>query len=181
MAKQYHVESLGVFGSYVRNEQKADSDLDLLVTFSKTPGLLRFIELENHLSDLLGIKVDLVMKDALKPNIGKHILREVVPVQKAELDKQLRVRKATPLEDYKMLIEFEDGSQKEIDLEPFLHGQIFEPIRNNLKMFQDVRIEGGTIAWANGVDIDPDVLYYDLKPALMEEAEVVWARPFLHN
>jgi hypothetical protein len=80
LAKQYHVESLGLFGSYVRNEQKADSDLDLLVTFSKTPGLLRFIELENHLSDLLNVKVDLVMKDALKPNIGKHILREVVPV-----------------------------------------------------------------------------------------------------
>ena len=80
LAKQYHVESLGIFGSYVRNEQKADSDLDLLVTFSQTPGLLRFIELENHLSDLLNVKVDLVMKDALKPNIGKHILREVVPV-----------------------------------------------------------------------------------------------------
>jgi hypothetical protein len=80
LAKQYHVESLGIFGSYVRNEQKADSDLDLLVTFSQTPGLLRFIELENHLSDLLNVKVDLVMKDALKPNIGKHILLEVVPV-----------------------------------------------------------------------------------------------------
>ena len=80
LAKQYHVESLGIFGSYVRNEQEADSDLDLLVTFSKTPGLLRFIELENHISDLLNVKVDLVMKDALKPNTGKHILREVVPV-----------------------------------------------------------------------------------------------------
>ena len=80
LAEQYHVESLGVFGSYVRNEQRADSELDLLVTFSQTPGLLRFIELENHLSDLLNVKVDLVMKDALKPNIGKHILREVVPV-----------------------------------------------------------------------------------------------------
>jgi predicted nucleotidyltransferase len=80
LAKQYHVESLGIFGSYVRNEQEADSDLDLLVTFSQTPGLLRFIELENHLSDLLNVKVDLVMKDALKSNIGKYILREVIPV-----------------------------------------------------------------------------------------------------
>jgi predicted nucleotidyltransferase len=80
LAKQYHVESLGIFGSYVRDEQEADSDLDLLVTFSQTPGLLRFIKLENHLSDLLNVKVDLVMKDTLKPNIGKHILREVVPV-----------------------------------------------------------------------------------------------------
>jgi predicted nucleotidyltransferase len=80
LAKQYHVESLGIFGSYVRNEQEAESDLDLLVTFSQTPSLLRFIELEHHLSDLLNVKVDLVMKDTLKPNIGKHILREVVPV-----------------------------------------------------------------------------------------------------
>ena len=88
------------------------------------------------------------------------------------LDKRVRVRKATPLENFEMLIEFEDGLQKEIDLEPFLHGQIFEPIRNNLKLFQDVRIEGGTIAWVNGADIDPDVLYYDLKPAWMEEREI---------
>jgi predicted nucleotidyltransferase len=74
------METLGVFGSYARDEQKSTSGLDLLVTFSKTPGLLRFIELENHLSDLLDVKVDLVMKATLKPNIGKHILREVVPV-----------------------------------------------------------------------------------------------------
>ena len=88
------------------------------------------------------------------------------------LGKRVRVSKATPLEVYKMLIEFEDGSQKEIDLELFLHGQIFEPIRNDPKMFRDVRIEGGTIAWANGADIDPDVLYYNLKPAWMEEREI---------
>ena len=87
------------------------------------------------------------------------------------LDKRVRVRKATPLEDFEMLIEFEDGSQKKIDLEPFLHGEIFEPIRKNPKMFQDVRIEGGTIAWANGADIDPDVLYYDLKPARTDKLE----------
>jgi hypothetical protein len=87
------------------------------------------------------------------------------------LDKRVRVRKATPLEDFEMLIEFEDGSQKKIDFEPFLHGEIFEPIRNNRKMFQDVRIEGGTIAWANGADIDPDVLYYDLKPARTDKLE----------
>jgi predicted nucleotidyltransferase len=77
---QYHVASLGMFGSYVRDEQHEGSDLDLLVTFSKTPGLLLYIELENYLSDLLGVKVDLVMKDALKPNIGERILREVVPI-----------------------------------------------------------------------------------------------------
>ncbi len=49
-------------------------------TFDKTPDLLRYISLENHLSDLLGVKVDLVMKSALKPRIGQNILREAVPV-----------------------------------------------------------------------------------------------------
>jgi len=74
------VETIEVFGSYVRAEQRNDSDLDVLVTFRDAPSLLTFIELENYLSDTLGIKVDLVMKDSLKPKIGEHILREAVPV-----------------------------------------------------------------------------------------------------
>lgn len=74
------MRSLEVFGSYVRDEQTPESDLDVLVTFDKVPGLLGYISLENHLSDLLGIKVDLVMKSALKPRIGQNILREAVPV-----------------------------------------------------------------------------------------------------
>lgn len=80
LAEKYHVRSLEVFGSYVRDEQSAESDLDVLVTFDKTPGLLQYVALENHLSDLLGVKVDLVMKSALKPRIGQNILREAVPV-----------------------------------------------------------------------------------------------------
>jgi len=78
LAERYHVESLGVFGSYVRREQRPDSDLDLLVTFYEPLSLLEFIELENYLTDVLGVKVDLVMKDALKLRIGSHILNEVV-------------------------------------------------------------------------------------------------------
>ena len=58
-----------------------------------------------------------------------------------------------------------------MDLKPFLHGPIFEPIRNDPAMFRDVRIEGGTVAWANGADIDPDVLYYGLTSAWMEETK----------
>ncbi len=73
----YGVKRLGVFGSYVRNEQKKNSDVDVLVEFSQPPGLFKFIELENHLSDKLGVKVDLVMKSALKPYIGEVILKEV--------------------------------------------------------------------------------------------------------
>jgi hypothetical protein len=77
---KYQVESLGVFGSYARQEQSDESDLDLLVTFTEPPGLLKFIELENYLSDRLGVQVDLVMKDSLKPAIGEVILREVILV-----------------------------------------------------------------------------------------------------
>jgi uncharacterized protein len=77
---KYHVETLEVFGSYVRAEQQLTSDLDLLVTFSQLPGLLKFIELENYLSDLLGVNVDLVMKDSLKPVIGQRILSEAISV-----------------------------------------------------------------------------------------------------
>jgi hypothetical protein len=74
------VESLGVFGSYLRNEHSPGSDLDLLVTFSEPPTLLQFVRLKNQISDLLGIPVDLVMKKALKPKIGEQILREVVAI-----------------------------------------------------------------------------------------------------
>lgn len=80
LAEQYNVATLEVFGSYVRHEQRKDSDLDILVTFSKVPSLLKLIRLENYLSDQLGVRVDLVMKDSLKPAIGENILREVVPV-----------------------------------------------------------------------------------------------------
>ncbi|MFH1095881.1 MAG: nucleotidyltransferase family protein [Candidatus Desantisbacteria bacterium] len=78
LSKQFKIKELGIFGSYVRGEDKKDSDIDILVEFKKTVGLLEFIAIENHLSDTLGIKVDLVMKSALKPRIGRHILEEVV-------------------------------------------------------------------------------------------------------
>jgi predicted nucleotidyltransferase len=80
LSERYSVDKLEVFGSYVREEQKKDSDLDVLVTFGKAPSLLTFIAIENYLSDLLGVKVDLVMKDSLKQKIGERILREAIPV-----------------------------------------------------------------------------------------------------
>lgn len=88
-----------------------------------------------------------------------------------ELGKRVRVRKVTPLEEFNVLIEFEDGVTKQINLDRFLRAPIFEPIREDIDVFRDMHIAGGTIAWANGADIDPDVLYYDLKPAWMEETE----------
>ena len=75
---KYKVKEIGIFGSYIRGEQKYTSDIDILVEFEKIPSLLKFIELENYLSDILGIKVDLVEKKGLKSRIGRYILQEVV-------------------------------------------------------------------------------------------------------
>lgn len=77
LKKDYNLNSMGIFGSFLKGEQNQDSDLDILVDFEKPIGLLKFIKLENDLSKILGIKVDLVMKKALKPNIGKRILEEI--------------------------------------------------------------------------------------------------------
>jgi predicted nucleotidyltransferase len=78
--KKYHVDSIEVFGSYIRNKQKTKSDLDILVTFIQIPSLLKFVELENYLSDTIGIKVDLVMKDSIKPRLRDSILSSAIPV-----------------------------------------------------------------------------------------------------
>lgn len=78
LQEHYRVQELGVFGSYVRQEQTEASDVDVLVEFSETPSLLKFVNLENYLSDNLGVKVDLVHKSGLKPRLGERILAEVV-------------------------------------------------------------------------------------------------------
>jgi hypothetical protein len=82
LRREYKVKEIGIFGSYVRGEQKKQSDVDILVEFEETANLslLDFIGLENYLSDILGVKVDLVEKQTLKPRIGKHVLEEVVQV-----------------------------------------------------------------------------------------------------
>jgi len=80
ISKKYEVASIEVFGSYIRNQQKINSDLDVLVTFSKVPSLLKYIELKNYLSDKLQVNVDLVMKDSLKPGISQNILNESIAV-----------------------------------------------------------------------------------------------------
>jgi predicted nucleotidyltransferase len=70
-----------LFGSFARGESDARSDLDLLVEFDDRPlTLLQFVALEEELSDLLGVKVDLVERQALKPRIGRRILDELIPV-----------------------------------------------------------------------------------------------------
>jgi len=80
LQKEYNVKTLEIFGSYIRKDQKPNSDLDLLVIFSNTPTLIKFIELENYLSDRIGIKVDLVMKDSVRPRLRSSILNKAIPV-----------------------------------------------------------------------------------------------------
>jgi predicted nucleotidyltransferase len=77
LTKQFKVKEIGIFGSVVRGEDKETSDVDILVEFEEPIGLFKFLELEEYLSGLIGRKVDLVSKKALKPRIGKHILKEV--------------------------------------------------------------------------------------------------------
>ena len=78
LKSEYKVKSMGIFGSYVHGQQNEKSDLDILVSYIEKPGFFQFIALENYLSDLLGIKVDLVMESALKPGIRDKILSEVI-------------------------------------------------------------------------------------------------------
>ena len=80
LKERFKVKSIGIFGSYIRGEEKRGGALDILVEFEDSTelSLLDFIGLENYLSGELGVKVDLVEKSTLKPRIGKRILEEVV-------------------------------------------------------------------------------------------------------
>ena len=78
LREHYDVDRIGICGSYVRGEQTEDSDLDLLVTFTETPGLIEFIGLERYLEDALGVSVDLGTPDGLKEGpAAENIRREV--------------------------------------------------------------------------------------------------------
>jgi len=77
---KYGVTEIGIFGSFVKSEQGDYNDVDILVDFDRTIDLITFVNLKNYLSDLLKVNVDLVMKKALKPQISKHILEEVIEI-----------------------------------------------------------------------------------------------------
>lgn len=76
------IDRVGVFGSYARGEEKSDSDIDILVDISPDSTITFFtlVDIEMNLSEKLNRKVDLVIQSDLKPNIGKHILAEVMYV-----------------------------------------------------------------------------------------------------
>jgi len=76
LESKYKIKTLSLFGSYVRDEQNRRSDIDILVEFHEIPSLFKFIEVENSLTDLLGIKVDLVRKQAIRKELKEIILNE---------------------------------------------------------------------------------------------------------
>ena len=79
LREQYNVSEIGIFGSYVRGEADDESDIDVIVSFSHSPGMITFMKLENYLTERFGgIKVDLVLKNALKPYISHKILSEAI-------------------------------------------------------------------------------------------------------
>jgi len=78
LTEQYKIKSIGVFGSYAKGSPDKKSDIDILVEFSETPDIFEFIKLEEYLTQILGIKVDLVTKKALKPSLKEEILKEIV-------------------------------------------------------------------------------------------------------
>lgn len=89
----------------------------------------------------------------------------------------VRVQTAKPLEGFLARVTFDDGTRRIIDLDVYLRGPIFEVIRDDPAVFRAMRVEGGTIAWENGADIDPDVLYHGLTPAWAEEPELAGSLP----
>ena len=77
LKKKFKVEEIGIFGSYARNEQLKDSDVDILVKFSDNIGW-EFVDLKEYLEEILDLEVDLVTIKALKPQLRDNILKEVV-------------------------------------------------------------------------------------------------------
>jgi predicted nucleotidyltransferase len=83
LKEKYKVKTIGIFGSYARGEQKETSDIDILVEFYELPSLLKFVNLENYLSDLLNIKVDLVLKNDIRKELKETILKEEIPIEES--------------------------------------------------------------------------------------------------
>jgi hypothetical protein len=80
VVRKYRVREVGIFGSFVRGEQKGRSDIDILVSFSGIPDAFDYLELEDYLRRLLHRKVDLVRKEAIRPELKKRILGEAIYV-----------------------------------------------------------------------------------------------------
>ncbi len=88
-----------------------------------------------------------------------------------QIEKLIRVRRVEVVDGLAVRIEFEDSTVKLLDLEPLMHGPIFDELVHDSALFNQITVEHGTITWPNGADIDPDVLYYGLTSASVEEAD----------
>lgn len=75
--RKYDISFLGAFGSYARGEETKDSDVDLLVKFSKRKSLLDLVRIERELSELIGFKVDLLTEKSISPYIRDSIKRDL--------------------------------------------------------------------------------------------------------
>ena len=75
---KFGVKEIGIFGSFVRGETRKRSDIDILVEFSKIPGIFEFMDLEDYLRKVLKNKIDLVRKKALRVELRDNILKETV-------------------------------------------------------------------------------------------------------
>ncbi len=131
LRERYGVKELGVFGSYLRGEQRQDSDLDLLVDFEKDISLWNVMELEEFLSERLGVRVDLIMKSSLRfrPHTAEKILKSYVPV--VENWKDIIRQKEMPRRDYREYIkdilqecEFVKKYTQGIEYEDFLESDL---------------------------------------------------------
>ena len=80
LEQTYHVKTLGIFGPYARGEQTADGVLNMTVEYRNLPTLISLAELEDHLGNLLGVKVDLGPKESLRPHVKGQVLEELVEV-----------------------------------------------------------------------------------------------------
>lgn len=80
LQENYHVTELGIFGSYARGEQTEASDIDVLIDYRDAPTLFKLVELRDYLSQITGMKVDVVTKNGLKTRIRDRILSEVIYV-----------------------------------------------------------------------------------------------------
>lgn len=90
----------------------------------------------------------------------------------------IRVQSIEPRDGWIMHVQFTNGEHRDIDLTSYIvTGAIFEPVRNDAAFFRSAQVEGGTIAWPNGADIDPDVLYYAGTPPWAQEAALVTHEP----
>lgn len=73
LRRQYGIGTLEIFGSYARNEHRSDSDLDVLVTFTRTPTLFDLVDLQDELGETLGVRVDLVLRSTLREGVARNI------------------------------------------------------------------------------------------------------------